>query len=553
MVDGNMSLVLNLYLSLGQVSPGLYINVSAPCVATQNGFYNTSFGQIIIPYIIIYAQADATAISNCTTFNGTIVVYSTFPGDFVLPKLQVVNGLYAVPEAALPLTEKLVPSNLTGLILPQLSTIVSDSISFGYMADVTTVWLPQLSSVNRLIQIASLPALTNLSDFELESSSVFVTGTNITSLALSSNSPNGSNGTSISFGSIQITDNPNLVNLSLALPVMMGDFNVSAQNISSDIMSIGGSFELFGCSRFDSRDHICFSQNCTPEQNSGLLPLSAVTGGIHIHDTQLTAIQIPQSSRATSLDISNNPLLVNLTSTDCSYAECSVAIGDTSIKYNNLTSVSGVIRIQNNPLLANLLLPDLLTIGDNFTIKNNPSLKQLDGFSVDFPQLEKAFNGFTLITSKNSLNCSELDNYYSSTLIRGTYKCTGLHDTSATSSSNSTNTTSPSTQPKSSKLPTGAKAGIGVGIAVIALLALGIYLFLKKFKVQKRTEGEGTSTNADVKKPELPQGGHHEKTELEAKEDPGEMDGTTVSWVTGSGKERGTIPRKPVPERHEML
>jgi hypothetical protein len=84
-------------------------------------------------------------------------------------------------------------------------------------------------------------------------------------------------------------------------------------------------------------------------------------------------------------------------------------------------------------------------------------------------------------------------------------------------------------------------------------LALGIYLFLKKFKVQKKTEGEGTSMNADVKKPELPQGGHHEKTELEAKDDPGEMDGTTVSWVTGSGKERGPIPRKPVPERHEIL
>jgi hypothetical protein len=172
-----------------------------------------------------------------------------------------------------------------------------------------------------------------------------------------------------------------------------------------------------------------------------------------------------------------------------------------------------------------------------------------------------------VVSSNSSLNCSELDRYYSTQLIRGAYNCTGLHGNSAISPSNATNTTSP-VAAKSSKLSTGAKAGIGVGVGVavvVAALALGIYLFLKKFKVQKRSEGEeGTGPSADDKKAELPQGGHHEKTELEAKEDPGELQGNSVPWFEGTEESIVTIPRKPVPqpqvrenadvaERHEML
>lgn len=156
--------------------------------------------------------------------------------------------------------------------------------------------------------------------------------------------------------------------------------------------------------------------------------------------------------------------------------------------------------------------------------------------------MEKAFNGFTLVSSNSSLNCSGLDNYYQTQLIRGAYNYTSLHGTSSTSPSNSTNTTSPATHSKSSKLSTGAKAGIGVGVAVavIALLAFGVYLFLKKFKVEKRVEGGegeavGMGASADDKKPELPQGRYHEKTELEVKEDPGELRGNSVPWVKGSG------------------
>lgn len=437
------------------------------------------------------------------------------------------------------------------------------------MANVTTVWFPQISSINGYIYIASLPALTNLSDFELvpygpsSSTAVLITGTSITSLALSSNPFDGKNGTFLPYGEIRITDNPNLANLSLAFGAVTGSFNVSAQNISSDIVSIGGSFELFGCSRFYSSTFSCLSPNCTLVS---VLPVGEVTGDIYVHDTQLTAIEIPQSAKALGLDISNNLLLTSLSSVVCP-GQCFVLMGNATASNNNLTSLSGGILIQNNPLLANVLLPSLQTIGGAFTAKNNTLLKVLDGFpslqtisgsvdlqgdfsEVEFPQLEKGFNGFTLISSNSSLNCSSLDNYYQTQVIRGAYNCTGLYGTSSTS----TNTTSPAPRSGSSKLSTGAKAGIGigVGIAVIALLALGVWLILKKFKVVKRTEGVGMGT--DDKKQELPQGRHHEKTELEAREDPGEMDGSTVSWVAGSGEERATtIPRKPVPERHGVL
>jgi hypothetical protein len=183
--------------------------------------------------------------------------------------------------------------------------------------------------------------------------------------------------------------------------------------------------------------------------------------------------------------------------------------------------------------------------------------------------LEKVFNGFTVVSSNGSLNCSELDHYYSTQLIRGAYNCAGPSVTPAIPPSNATNTTLPApAQAKASKLSTGAKAGIGIGVGVAFLAAasaLGNFLFLKKFRIQKRSKREErTGTNADDKKPELPQGGYHEKTELEVNENPGELQGNSVSGLESSGELRVMIPRKPVPqvqmgespnvaERHELL
>jgi hypothetical protein len=44
-----------------------------------------------------------------------------------------------------------------------------------------------------------------------------------------------------------VTDNPNLFNLALSLEAVMFSLNVSAQNITSDIISVGVDFEVFGC------------------------------------------------------------------------------------------------------------------------------------------------------------------------------------------------------------------------------------------------------------------------------------------------------------------
>ncbi|CZR63789.1 uncharacterized protein PAC_13686 [Phialocephala subalpina] len=371
------------------------------------------------PYIVVYTDADRTAILNCTIFNGTMIIDSSFPGDFVLPKLQVVDGIFIVEDVAAPRRDFIVPSNLTRVILPQLRTIVSPSftsIEVSTMANRTTIYSTA------------------------QTSAVFVTGTNITSLALYSNAFDTDprwNGTSMPYGLVQATDNPNLANFSLSFKAMTGQptLGQSAATESSNF------WKRFYCQEQSFLDG-----------------------------------------------------------------------------FSSLQTVRGRVDLQEDFLV------------------------------VELPQLEKAFNGFSLVSSNSSLNCSTLNAYYQTQIIRGAYNCTGLHGTS-----NSTNTTSPGFHSKS-KPSTGAKTGIGVGVGVtfIAMLALGIYLFLKKFKVEKRSEEDETRTKADVKKPELPQGGHHEKMELEAKEDPGEMDGSTVSWVRGEGDEIVATPRKPVPGRHEL-
>jgi hypothetical protein len=236
-------------LTVGQVSPSSYINVSAPCIARHLGIPNYG-AEIQASYINVSTLADATAISNCTNFTGAILIDSSFPGDLVLPKLQVVDGLVIVGSGTVPGGDIVVPSNLTGVIFPQLSTVASagsipTGIEVGTMANLTTIWFPQLYSVAGAIYIHSLPALTDLSDFHFSTntfvadSGVSVIGTNITSLTLFSNffyalvGPYRWNGSSVPYGNIQVTDNPNLITLDLFLEAVTYNLNVSAQNITT--------------------------------------------------------------------------------------------------------------------------------------------------------------------------------------------------------------------------------------------------------------------------------------------------------------------------------
>lgn len=107
------------------------------------------------------------------------------------------------------------------------------------------------------------------------------------------------------------------------------------------------------------------------------------------------------------------------------------------------------------------------------------------------------------------MDCSQFDKYKSDGTIKKDYKCEGKHSgtdpsTSGSASSSSTaqgGARNESVESSSSRLSTGAKAGIGIGVSLgaISLIAAGILIFFGK----KKQKHEKVVKSGFYEKPEL--------------------------------------------------
>jgi len=127
-------------------------------------------------------------------------------------------------------------------------------------------------------------------------------------------------------------------------------------------------------------------------------------------------------------------------------------------------------------------------------------------------------------------------------LIRGAHIC-----------SNETNINTTIYTPRSfkHKLSTGEKAGAAarIGVAAIIMLTLAM-LFLKRRYLTEKKPSKGDQPRVSAT-PQLSSGGHHEKTELEAREEEGELAaGSTARDIDSQEVNpayRARISRKPLP------
>ena len=117
-------------------------------------------------------------------------------------------------------------------------------------------------------------------------------------------------------------------------------------------------------------------------------------------------------------------------------------------------------------------------------------------------------------------NCSELSRLQNLDYIRGAFNCTAPSAPALPSPApaSPTELSSPGKSSSRSGLSMGAKVGIGIGVSVAVIGALlAAYLF-------KRRSKPAIEENPYVETvPELGQGKHHEKTELDAPVVPQEL------------------------------
>ncbi|KAL2063750.1 hypothetical protein VTL71DRAFT_5555 [Oculimacula yallundae] len=172
-----------------------------------------------------------------------------------------------------------------------------------------------------------------------------------------------------------------------------------------------------------------------------------------------------------------------------------------SLVFPVLKSINSTLEIRNNPLLNTIVLPEIQMITNTTSLEGTFS-------RIDMPKLKQASLGFQVNSTNTSFDCSEFDRFRSLGFIKGNYKSTNPPDKQSTS------------------LSGGAKAGIGIVATVLAIIfALCTWWFCFKKESSSKNQEDVDPIDAIA---ELPQGGHHETTEVPGISKPGELHAHSV-------------------------
>jgi len=153
----------------------------------------------------------------------------------------------------------------------------------------------------------------------------------------------------------------------------------------------------------------------------------------------------------------------------------------------NLTQTGSDLVFDDNTGLTNLSLPSLTIVGGGLQIANNSQLKSINGLpklqdvggAVDFsgvftnaslPALKDVRGGFNLQTTQQ-FDCSNFASDHSSSIIKGTYVCSGAQANPGTLGSKPTGTAAGSSPSATKKAAAGhfeVNVPLVMGIASVA-------------------------------------------------------------------------------------
>lgn len=358
----------------------------------------------------VNSAADATALSGCSTFSGSIVVGPNTVGDLALDGIQQVTGDIHVENAGF----------LTGLTALNIGSI-GGTFFLNNLTVLSTLRFSSLTSV-KTISWTALPALSQLTfpATVSKASSVTVSNTFLSTL-------DGINLNTVQ--TLQIDNNNRLKTFSTQVANITSSATINANGNGLDV----------------SFPNLIWAANLTVRNIATIsIPsLAVVNGSIGFYSDNMDSIYAPNltavgsmSSNVGSLAFVNNVKLTN-------------------ISMPLLKTIGGANQIANNTNLHAISFPSLQYVGGaidfsgNFTTPDLPALSNVKG----------AFN----VQSQQAIECSGFDQLHSSGVIQGKPNCKSAASTVGGVGTNAGSTTS------SSKgfAPTafsfsGAAAGLGV-------------------------------------------------------------------------------------------
>jgi len=366
----------------------------------------------------INSAADATALADCPTISGSIVIGPNVNGPINIDGPEEVTGDFTAMDAG----------TLTTIESSSIKTI-GGTFKMANLTTLSTLSFAQLTKVGS-INWSALPALPSLTFPQSigEAMNVVITNTFLSTL-------DGINLKTVK--TLDINNNNRLKTFS----TQVGNIQ-EALNIDSNGKDLDVSFpNLIWAANMTFR-------NCSSISIPSLATVNGSLGFIQNYFTDLAAPNLTSVGNTANgqggLAFVANPSLANIT-------------------IPNVKTVGGAFQIANNSALQDIDFPTLSQVGGAIDFSGNFSTPQL-------PKLNDVKGGFNM-QSTAQIDCSGFKSEASSGNIQGTFTCKTTADAkSGTGSSSGSGTSSGSSSSSTSKA---AAASYGVNEALVGVSVVG--------------------------------------------------------------------------------
>jgi len=324
---------------------------------------------------------DASALSSCSTFSGSLALATGVAGNIAIPGVQVITGSFEAIGNG---------SGLSSLSAPALSSIGQDFTLNG-LTGLTTLDMPMLGSADTIMWNA-LPGLQTANTAINMTSSLVITNTGLTTLQ----------GIDLlQADTITIADNLHLTKVNMPLDHVKTQLTISSNGMQLEV---------------DLPDLLWAGTISVRNASSVSIPsLSAVNQSLGFYGNFFQSLSAPNLTRVgATLAFVSNDQLANLT-------------------LPQLTTIVGGLQVANN---------SALTAIDGFSaLKDINGAALLTGVfkNVSFPAIQEVQGTFTLLSTENITDdCSYFQSIQGkSNIILGTVFCHG-HDATAANQTNGT-------------------------------------------------------------------------------------------------------------------
>lgn len=362
----------------------------------------------------INSAADATALADCSTISGAVLIGTAASGTIDISGPQQITGDLIVENAGA----------LTTLSSSSIGTIGGQFL-LNNLTILSTLQFTDLVSVGS-ISWTALPALPQLTFTAVvkKAASVLITNTFLSTL-------DGINLDTVA--TLDINNNNRLKTFSTQVANITQLLNVASNGMDLDV----------------SFPNLIWAANMTLRNVSSVsLPsLATVNGSLGFYGNYLDSISAPNLTAVTSgsLAMVANSDLAN-------------------ISMPLLKTVGGGVQIANNSALDGISFPLLATVGGAIDFSGNFT-------TPDLPALTDVKGGFNM-QSTTTIDCSGFQKEKNSGVIQGTYVCKTTADATSSTSGSSTGSSSSSSSSSTSSSAAGLQVSAN-GQAVLGLSVVG--------------------------------------------------------------------------------